>query len=237
MNYYSYLRVSTPDQVRGDGFDRQRSTIQGWIRDNTAKASVDREFAEQGFTGSSFDRPTLGQLFTVIVEAHGHHVDSCDRGESSAWIPPTVLVERSDRLAREVLSAELILKEFRSMGVRVIDCEANLNLTHDDDPSKVLIRQIMSAVAEFDRNSIVQKLRKARDRKRAKTGKPVEGAKPFGYYDDEKECFQSIELMHAGGKSSSEILEALHSIGYKTRSGRPWHRGTLYRVLKRLDNA
>jgi len=49
----------------------------------------------------------------------------------------------------------------------------------DDDPTRVLIRQVLGAVAQFEKSVIVAKLRAARVRKRRETGR-CEGRKPFG---------------------------------------------------------
>jgi DNA invertase Pin-like site-specific DNA recombinase len=41
----------------------------------------------------------------------------------------------------------------------------------DETPTAVLIRQVLSAVAQFEKQALVAKLRKARERKKAETGK------------------------------------------------------------------
>ncbi len=46
----------------------------------------------------------------------------------------------------------------------------------DETPTAVMVRQILGAVSEFEKASLVQKLRKARERKRATAGK-CEGRK------------------------------------------------------------
>lgn len=47
------------------------------------------------------------------------------------------------------------------------------------DPTRILMRQLMGAVAQHDKSQIVLKLRGARMRKRAAEGR-CEGRKPFG---------------------------------------------------------
>ena len=49
----------------------------------------------------------------------------------------------------------------------------------DETPTAVLVRQILGAVAKFDKAMTVAKLRGARDRKRRKTGGKVEGRKSY----------------------------------------------------------
>lgn len=232
----SYLRVSSQGQVQGDGLDRQRDTISAWISANLGEtAAVDREFSEEGFTGTAFDRPVLGQLLAFVREICDENSDYHDGLTSKKPRRiPTVLVERSDRLARDNLAAELILQEFRSIGVPVIDCEANLDLTNDDDPSKVLIRQILQAVAEFDKSSLVSKLRKARDRKRSRDGR-CEGAKPYGTLEGEEVVLKLIKLARDKGYSIRQIRDHLNQAGKKARSGRPWSTGSVGRITQRID--
>jgi DNA invertase Pin-like site-specific DNA recombinase len=43
----------------------------------------------------------------------------------------TVLVERADRLARDLVEGELILRELRQAGVRVIEAEAGTDRTRE----------------------------------------------------------------------------------------------------------
>jgi len=49
----------------------------------------------------------------------------------------------------------------------------------DDSPTARMVRQILGAVAEFDKAMTVAKLRGARERKRRKTGAKVEGRKTY----------------------------------------------------------
>jgi DNA invertase Pin-like site-specific DNA recombinase len=53
-----------------------------------------------------------------------------------------VLVGRADRLARDLLVSEVILGQFRDLGVRVVAADSGTDLTAaDEDPTHVLIRQ------------------------------------------------------------------------------------------------
>jgi DNA invertase Pin-like site-specific DNA recombinase len=81
------------------------------------------------------------------------------------------LVERADRLARDLLVSEVILGQFRDLGVRVVAADSGTDLTAaDEDPTRVLIRQVLGAVSQFEKSVIVAKLRAARLRQRRQTG-------------------------------------------------------------------
>jgi DNA invertase Pin-like site-specific DNA recombinase len=234
-----YLRVSDRHQVTGDGYDRQREAIERWRRSRNDEVQLGVEFYDS-HTGTDFERPGLGSLLEHIRDAGspGHIL---------------VVVERSDRLARDVLASELILQEFRSLGVQVWDAEANLELTHDDEPSKVLVRQMLQAISQFEKSSIVRKLRRARERKRAGDGR-CEGAKPFGHYEEERNSLNAIQVLHAAGVTAPQMADRLnrwnrmdggHGVvdillapwfGEKLlpRSGKNWNRRTLGRITSRL---
>lgn len=82
-----------------------------------------------------------------------------------------VIVECADRLARPART-EVILGQFRDLGVRVVAADRGTDLTAgDDDPTRVLIRQVLGAVAQFEKAIIVSKLIAARVRKRRAKGR------------------------------------------------------------------
>lgn len=224
MRAVSYLRVSDPHQVKGDGFARQREVILAWAL--ARKVGVVLEFREEGVSGSDLERPAMGKMFAFLQGMEGGLKDV------------VVLVERSDRLARDNLVSELLLREFRELGVRVIDCEADLDLTSDSDPSKVLIRQILQAVAQFEKASIVRKLRAARQRKRAKYGR-CEGPLPFGSEAGERATLDKLRELRRQGFSCSDIARWLNRPEnfrhYPTRRGRKWHRGSVHSILAKAD--
>ena len=57
-------------------------------------------------------------------------------------------MERSDRVARDLLVGEVILDQFRDLGVTVIEAASGNELTAvDADSTKILIRQILGAVS------------------------------------------------------------------------------------------
>jgi len=89
----------------------------------------------------------------------------------------TLICEKLDRIARDLMVQEAIIADLRKKGYTLIStCEPDLC---SDDPSRVLIRQIFGALAQWDRAMTCQKLRAARERKKAKTGR-CEGRKPLG---------------------------------------------------------
>lgn len=218
----SYLRVSGKGQIEGDGLRRQRDTIEAYALRNGLR--VVEEFRDEGVSGTREldDRAGLARLLDRL-ESNGTRI---------------VLVERADRLARDLLVGEVILARFREIGARVIAAESGTELTVDgDDPTRKLIRQVLGAVAEYDKAVTVLKLRAARERMRRLSGR-CEGRKPYGSLPGEAaglERLHELARKPRGKERSSPaaIAEELNRCGVASRSGRPWSRGVVWAILRR----
>jgi DNA invertase Pin-like site-specific DNA recombinase len=87
----------------------------------------------------------------------------------------TIMVETANRFARDLMVQEVGFTMLRDLGVTLIAAAGPVSFL-DDGPTSKLIRQILGAVAEFDKAMTVAKLKGARDRKRRTAGK-CEGRK------------------------------------------------------------
>ena len=94
-------------------------------------------------------------------------------------------------MVQEATIADLQKHGFTLISVAEPDLMAN-------DPTRILMRQLMGAVAQYDKSQIVLNLRGARMRKRASEGK-CEGRKPFGYYDGENAVLARMKALRAEG--------------------------------------
>lgn len=218
---FSYLRVSGKGQIEGDGFPRQRDTIARYAKRH--QIEIEREFCEMGVSGTkdAFDREALTELF-IAIKANGVRL---------------VLAERADRIARDLMISEILLGEFRKIGVRVISAECGTELTVEgNDPTKILIRQVLGAISEWEKSVVVQKLRAARMRIRKTDGR-CEGRKPYGFTEFEKSVIAKMLTFRLEGLSLSDIANRLNLEGIKPRTSRvgiqpKWHTTTVQRILK-----
>lgn len=219
----AYLRCSGLGQADGDTWDRQEAAIRKYAAG--AGLSVVDSFRDVGVSGTKDleSRPGLAALLDRI-EHNGVRV---------------VLVENATRLARDLLIGEVILGQLRDAGCTVIDCDSGTNLIDDsDDPTRRLIRQVLGAVAEFDRRVTVLKLRAARNRKSQRLGRRVEGKKPYGSTAAEAAVVARIRELHRKPhnhprRSLGEIARILNDEGVPTRTGRKWSRSTLHQIVGR----
>jgi DNA invertase Pin-like site-specific DNA recombinase len=148
-----------------------------------------------------------------------------------------VIVERADRLARDLLVNEVIVDQLTRAGARVLTADGADLTVADGDPTRTLIRQVLAAVAQFEKSVLVLKLRAARDRKRRREGR-CEGRKPFGTRPGEAAVIGRMRELRRKPRrqprlSIAAIADALNREGRPTRTGRPWSPGTVHAILGR----
>ena len=216
---FGYLRTSGKGQIGNDGFPRQRDTIARYAKAN--RIEIVQEFGDEAVTGTvdAMDRPGLTDLF-VALKANGVRM---------------VIVENPTRLARELMVGEIILAEFRKIGVKVISADGGVDLTlGNEEPTGKLIRQILGAVAEWEKCALVQKLRASRLRMR-RSGQRCEGRKPYGLTPVEQAVVDRIKAMRKEKKTFVDIAAALNAEGVPTRTGpgTKWHPTQIQRILGR----
>ena len=141
-----------------------------------------------------------------------------------------ILIERLDRLARDLMTQEGIIAEIRKRGFTLISAlEPDLA---SDDPTRVMLRQILGSVAQYDKAMVIAKLAGARARIRAR-GERCEGRKPFGERDGEQAVIDRIRELQAQGHSERAIARQLNQEGHVTRLRGRWHGVMVGRILKR----
>jgi len=209
---FAYLRVSGKGQVEGDGFTRQLAAIRAHAR--THGLRIVEVFRDEGVSGTKEleNRPALSAMMEAL-HSNGVRV---------------ILIEKLDRLARDLMIQESIIADLQKHGFELV------SVTEPDlcsnDPTRKLMRQMMGAFAEYEKTMIVQKLRGARQRKRTKTGR-CEGRKPFGFYPGEDRIVGRMKALRAEGLSYDRIAERLNEEGIKPRNGQRWWGKTVNNIM------
>jgi DNA invertase Pin-like site-specific DNA recombinase len=160
---FAYLRTSSAANV-GDDKDsepRQMTAIEGYAK----RAGIDLidSYYDASVKGADpiETRPGFAAMLEAI-EANGTQ---------------TIIVETSNRFARDLLVQEVGFAMLQKRGITVIAADSPAAFL-DDTPTARLIRQILGAISEFEKSMLVAKLRGARERKR-RSGVRVEGRKPI----------------------------------------------------------
>lgn len=211
---FAYLRVSGKGQLRGDGFKRQQLAIETYCRSHDI--TIQRTFQEKGVSGETElqNRPALKAMLEALA-ADGVKL---------------VVIERLDRLSRDLIVQETIIGDLRKRGFDLISAHEPDLLKND--PSRILMRQIFGAIAQYDKAMIVSKLRGARERMRARKER-CEGQKPFGDRPGEAAVIERMRQLRAEGFILPRIAEQLNREGHPTRLRGRWHTTMVQRVLKR----
>ena len=201
---FAYVRVSGKGQVNGDGFTRQLEAIREYATKNGLE--VIKVYRDEGVSGTLEERPALTAML-IDLELNGHGVK-------------TVIVEKVDRLARDLMIQEIIVNGLKKKGFDLISVHEGRDLL-DDDPTRKLIRQVMGAIAEYDKSMTVMKLRVARERQRKLHGK-CEGRK--SYSEVQPEVLRELKRLRRKRKGTGRlsyrlIAETMNEQGMTNLSG------------------
>lgn len=229
MKIVAYLRVSTAGQADGLGLEVQEAAIREWARKHRHRVVAVESDVGSG-ANSVDDRPALARALGRLAA-----------GEAAALV-----VYRLDRLARDVVLQETILADLHRVGLELHSTFAaeDENLIHSpEDPTRQLVRQILGAVADYERQVIRLRLRAGRARKTAAGGYGG-GAPPFGWRAEGRELvavpseqltLRTIRKLRDQGMSLRAIGRWLDENGHPPRAATKWHPTSLRNVLDRAE--
>ncbi|MDT3441769.1 recombinase family protein [Pseudofrankia sp. BMG5.37] len=233
MKVIGYIRVSTETQVDGFGLDVQAKAIKDWARANGHR--LIHIYREEGISGSK-DLEHRPALFEAMEALKANQADG-------------LIVPKLDRLARDLIVQETIIGDIWKAGKLIFSAvpgEAELLVDDQADPSRKLIRQVLGAVNEYEREVIALRLRMGRAAKSSRGGYAY-GAPAYGQQttpekelapvDSEQAALSLMQAKHTDGASLREIVDALHAAGHKPKRGDRWHPTTVARCLARLTAA
>ncbi|MBF0260088.1 MAG: recombinase family protein [Desulfamplus sp.] len=106
---YGYIRVSGKGQIDGDGFARQEKAIADYAKANGYE--IVKVYREEGVSGTLIDRPALTDMM-LDLESNIENADADNQVK-------VVLIERVDRLARDLMIQENILHDLNKHGVDI----------------------------------------------------------------------------------------------------------------------
>ncbi|VBA45619.1 hypothetical protein LAUMK191_00421 [Mycobacterium attenuatum] len=227
MRVVAYVRVSSAHQQEAYGPEVQREAIRKWAKAGGHKIV---SWQEDTISGASELRDRAGWC-----EAAALVKSSAAQG---------VVVARLDRLARDVMVQELLLRKLSDLGGIVLSTRENENEMlngESKDPSRKLVRVIMGAISEYDREMTVDRLAAGRAAKAARGGH-AHGALPYGYRSAsgklvpvpaEQAALSKMKALSAQGVSTREIARVLTADGHPTKRGGTWCAATVARILKR----
>ncbi|WP_019002753.1 recombinase family protein [Succinimonas amylolytica] len=155
---YGYARVSTQCQARdGNSLDAQKIALR--------EAGATEIYAD-AFTGTKTDRPELNKLLDKIAPGD------------------TLIFTKLDRVARNLTQGIELIENLAARQIKVH--VLNIGII-DESPAGKLIRNVMLAFSEFERDMIVQ---------RTKEGKAIARTDP-NFKEGRPKKFTEAQINHA----------------------------------------
>jgi len=145
-----------------------------------------------------------------------------------------ILVESPDRFARDLTVQLAGHDHLKDLGVALVPASAP-DFFLEDTPTAVLVRQVLGAIAQFDKATTVAKLKAARERARVKKGK-CEGRKSYAERDPvlvavAKELSAQRQPGSVRAPSLRWIAAQLAARGHVTPSGRHYSASAVQSML------
>lgn len=222
-----YVRVSTEEQAeQGYSIDAQLDTLRNYC--NLYGKEIHEEYVDAGISGTSIEgRFALQRLLKDAKKNLFHEV----------------LVWKISRLARNSLELLTTIEQFKRLNISFRSFTENFET---ETPTGKLTLQMMSAIGEFERNTIVENVKMGM-KQRAKTGKH-NGKLPLGYQaiadpSDPSGCSNVVVVeaealivrkifeLYAAGHGLKSIANELNHIGYKTKTGNTFSTTAIKEIL------
>jgi DNA invertase Pin-like site-specific DNA recombinase len=211
----AYIRTSSAANVGADkdSDKRQRAAIAGYARANGFE--LVGEFYDAAVSGADH-----------IAERRGFS-DMLDRIAGNGV--RIILVESPDRFARDLAVQLAGHDHLRSLGITLIPASSP-DFFIEDTPTAVLVRQVLGAIAQFEKATTVAKLKAARQRKKERTGK-CEGRKSHAELAPEMVQIAKGLRRRKRGNSLRAIAAELAARGYVNVNGRAYSAASVASML------
>src|SRR5271165_1326949 len=215
----AYLRTSSATNVGADKdhHKRQRQAIEAFAK--AAGYSIVETFYDAAVSGADpvGARPGFAEMLERLL-ANG---------------AKTIIVESPDRFARDLMVQLTGHDMLKAKGISLVAASAPTHFI-EDTPTAVLVRQVLGAVAEFEKTTLVAKLAASRRRKRMVTGEKVEGRKShFEARPDVVKLAKALARKKPkGGKLSLRAISAeLAAQGFLNERGLPFNPKSIATML------
>ena len=211
MEVALYMRVSTSRQQQHQTIEQQLSRLHAYVALQPDWHVADEHlYRDDGYSGATLKRPGLDRLR--------------DRAAMAAF--ECVLMTAPDRLARNYVHQMLLVDELTQRGCRVEFVERPMS----DDPHDQLLLQIRSAVAEYERTLIAERMRRGRQAK-LRSGQLLPWTRaPYGYLLDPDRPRDASRVRLDPVQAA--VVEQMFA--WYTDAGQA---PSLYQVAKRLSDA
>lgn len=237
---YSYVRFSTPEQMKGDSQRRQIELARKYAEANGLELDQTLAFQDLGVSAFRGRNAKVGALRAFL--------DAVDSG----LVPEGsyLLVESLDRISRDaVMSAMRLFSEIIESGITLVTLNDNREYNAERinaDPTS-LILSLLSMIRAHEESDIKARRLKAAWESKRNTAKDCiltaqapgwlkvkthNGKKSFVVIEDRAATVRRIYEMTLKGMGQNTISKTLNSEGVPVFGrGRKWHRSFLVKLL------
>lgn len=200
----AYYRTSSATNVGTDkdSLKRQQDAVHSYAAANGV--SIVQEYYDAAVSGADpvTARPGFVDMLTYML-GNGARI---------------VLVENASRFARDLAVQIAGHDLLKSRGISLLPVDAP-NHFQDETPTATMVRSILGAVSQFEKEALVLKLRKARERKRRDTGR-CEGNPAWAPVPES--VVAAARAAHSRGLTLRAISAELATSGMLSRSSKPY---------------
>ncbi|MBX6741985.1 MAG: recombinase family protein [Acetobacteraceae bacterium] len=219
-----YTRKSTEEGLEQafNSLDAQREACEAFIASQRSEGWVlvhDR-YDDGGVSGGTLDRPALKRLLADI----------------EAGLVDVVVVYKIDRLSRSLMDFARLVQTFDQHDVTFVSVTQSFNTTTSMGR---LTLNILLSFAQFEREVIGERVRDKIAASRAR-GMWMGGPVPLGYRVENRKLVvdeagaATVRRVFEGFAelgSATRLLPVLRAEGLVTRTGRPFDKGAVYKLL------
>jgi DNA invertase Pin-like site-specific DNA recombinase len=219
-----YTRKSTDEGLEKEfnSLDAQREACESYVASQRSEGWVlvrDR-FDDGGVSGGTLERPALKRLLADI----------------EAGLVDIVVVYKIDRLSRSLMDFARLVQTFDQHEVTFVSVTQSFNTTTSMGR---LTLNILLSFAQFEREVIGERVRDKIAASRAR-GMWMGGPVPLGYRVENRKLIvdeasaATVRRVFEGFAeigSATKLLPVLHAEGLLTKTGRPFDKGAVYKLL------
>lgn len=200
----AYYRTSMATNVGADkdSLKRQQDAVRGYAAAHVLE--VVHEFNDPAVSGADpvMSRPGFAEMLSYML-GNGARI---------------VLVENASRFARDLTVQIAGHDLLKGHGITLVPVDAP-NHFQDETPTAVMVRSILGAVSQFEKEALVLKLRKARERVRREKGR-CEGNPAWVAVPEA--VTRAAKIAHGKGLSLRGISADLAAKSMLAPSGKPY---------------
>lgn len=222
LDVVAYLRVSTEMQAE-HGVSLAAQAVQVRAYASLYGLRIVEVVEDRGMSAKTLDRPGLARALTLL-----------DSRRASG-----VLVAKLDRLTRSVRDlGALVDRYFRDGGAALLSVSEQIDTR---SASGRLVLNVLTSVAQWEREATAERTAAALAHK-ARCGEFIGGRPPYGYVlgadgvrlvmePTEQRIIRVALRAHAEGLPLRTIARELDALGFRSRSGGPFHPQQIARML------